>query len=285
MTRALDLLDSAFPAKSAALRSRVSSLTLFRITARLVEARTKPDSARKLATFFESFVSALRAEVEKGSEAEDEDLIEFQECITQNLTSGRTIRARERIMHKKLLLFDPTLVESLSGELDPQPWVDDIATLGETAMYLVTALNSASAGITGIDLFKPTNETTKAFAALRTPIECLSDYGHFIDSLYFLTYESTGDGKRYGEAVPDFVNDIRDLRTQLRHDVDHGNHSKAASKRKHLAAVFQKYSGVASPDVSPSSAFPIIQVRILAEFKHMLHSLLSNYQRSAPQPP
>jgi len=281
MIRTLDFLDRAFPVKSAALRSRVSLLTLLRITARLVEAGVKPENALTLGAFFESFISALRTEVEKGSEAEDEDLIEFQECITQNLTSGRTIRARERIMYKKLLLFDPTLVESLSSELDGQPWVADINTLGEAATYLVTALNSAFAGVTGVDLFKPTNETARAFAALRTPIECLSDYGHFVDSLYVLVYESTADGTRYSGELPDFVKDIRDLRTQLRHDVDHGSRSKAASKRRHLGTAFQKYSGLASPDVAPNSAFPIVQVKMLTELKEMLNGLLSKYQDSS----
>ena len=101
MKRSLDFLDKAFDTKSAALRKRTSVLALLRLSAQLVEKSAPADRAKQVGDFFEAFNKALRKEVEKGSDAQDTDLIQFQESITSNLTSGQVIRTRERTLLKR----------------------------------------------------------------------------------------------------------------------------------------------------------------------------------------
>jgi hypothetical protein len=59
----------------------------------------------------------------------------------------------------------------------------------------------------------------------------------------------------------------------LRHDVDHGKGTKAAAKRRHLAAVFSKYSGSPSPEALDPGAFALVQANILSAIESDLFGL------------
>ena len=62
----------------------------------------------------------------------------------------------------------------------------------------------------------------------------------------------------------------------LQHDVDHGKAAKAAKKRKQLAAVFQSYAGLPSPDAVAPAQFGLAQANLLGA----LNSDLSNLAKS-----
>ena len=62
------------------------------------------------------------------------------------------------------------------------------------------------------------------------PVNDLPGYMNVIDNLYFLFHEGPSD-RLDGQNVPAF-SDVNDLRTDLRHDVDHGKEGKPRAKRR-----------------------------------------------------
>ena len=146
----------------------------------------------------------------------------------------------------------------------------EIGRLGESIGSAVTSLNHQYSAIHGQDLFKMTNQTAPALLGLGTPIANLDDYKQFIDNLYFLLHE--GSGSRLNENPPPFE-DIKLLRTDLRHDLDHGGSRQVAKKRKSIGIVFSKYAGSPSPQTVALERLPAIQGKILKTVLSALEDL------------
>jgi hypothetical protein len=68
---------------------------------------------------------------------------------------------------------------------------------------------------------------------------------------------------------------INDLRTDLRHDVDHGDKSKIRSKRKKAGTTFALYAGEGTPDTIEPAKYPLFQANILTAIEGDLRALLS----------
>jgi hypothetical protein len=226
----------------------------------------------RLREFFESFMRELVRQVEKGHGATDRDLLQFQGTISANVLTGP--QTRHTILLRKLLLFDPGFAEVLGQEGILESAIqsklsESMASLQES-IYVV---NTAYSGTHGGDLFKATNETTQAVAIAGQAVTNVKEYGAFVDALYFLLFEGSGEGARFPSGLPQVVTDIKDLRTQMRHDVDHGKPAKARSKNKHLAGVFRKYANASSPQVLNPDLFPVVQARILSDVDQMLMNL------------
>jgi hypothetical protein len=92
-----------------------------------------------------------------------------------------------------------------------------------------------------------------------------------IDDLYFLFRESAGT--RLGSWPASFAH-INDLRTDLRHDVDHGDEAKIRSKRRKAGMTFKLYAGGGTPDTIEPAKFPLIQANILGAIEGDLQALL-----------
>jgi hypothetical protein len=108
---------------------------------------------------------------------------------------------------------------------------------------------------------------------LRKPVKNLEAYGTFIDDLYFLFKE--GPGSRIDQStLPSFVH-INDLRTELRHDVDHGDKGKIRAKRKKAGTTFAVYAGEGTPDTIEPAKFPLFQVNLLTGIEGDLRVLLT----------
>ena len=75
------------------------------------------------------------------------------------------------------------------------------------------------------------------------------------------------------------ISKINDLRTNLRHDLDHGSESKAAAKRKKVSATFRKYAGTSSPATLSPERFPIVQLGLLNALETDLQQLLLNVDK------
>ena len=147
-------------------------------------------------------------------------------------------------------------VDSIAGSgLD-----EEIGRLGSAIGSAVTDLNDRYSAIHGKDLIKMTTRTTKALLDIGTPISSLDGYKQLIDNLYFLLYE--GPGGRLANR-PQSFEDIRQLRTGVRHDLDHGKAGQAGKKRKKVGAVFSQYAGSPSPETVSPERFPAIQGSIL----------------------
>jgi hypothetical protein len=132
----------------------------------------------------------------------------------------------------------------------------------------------------GDDLFKPTSKSIQALKHLGKPAKDFSGYKDFVDGLYFIFHESVGQRLGGVPTIQSFA-DINSLRTELRHDVDHGSKGKVRAKRKKLGAVFEKYAGTTSPLVLAPEKFLAVQANILLSLESDLLKLPALIEPSA----
>ena len=277
LRRTLDILDLIFPNKDTRLRNRTIVQSLSTLVSSMTSTETARNRAADLREFIDFFLGELAHQVEMGQEATDGDFIQFQKTVNANVRSGP--RTRQNILLRKLLVHDPTFgdlfgVESIAGcGLN-----EELGRLAESIGSAVTGLNHLYSAINGKDLIKMTNRTTEALLRLGTPISDLEAYKQFIDDLFFLFDE--GPGSRLQEKPQSFA-DIKQLRTDLRHDLDHGKPGKAAKKRKSIGAVFFQYAGSPSPQTVAPERFPAIQGSILRNVSSDLEDLKDSLGTSA----
>ena len=182
-------------------------------------------------------------------------------------------RARQEIMLRKLFRVAPELAEIFDPAVIAESGVSGrITVLGDSIVQLINQINGKHAAKAGDDLFKATNKTTQALLRIRKPLKDLDGYEAFIDDLYFLFRESAGT--RLEGMWPLSFGHIKDLRTDLRHDVDHGDAAKVRSKRRKAGATFKLYAGQGTPDTIEPVKFVLIQSNILGAVEGDLRTLL-----------
>ena len=269
LCQTLDALDLIFPVKDARLRNRTIVQSLSTFVSSMTSLKTAGARAGDLKKFMNFFLDELGRQVELGQEATDKDFILFQKTVNANVKSGP--ETRQNILVRKLIMHDPTFQELFRSETIAASGLDkEIGRLGKAIGSTVTSLNHEYSANRGEDLFKMTNRTTDALLRIGTPIANLDDYKEFIDHLYFLLHE--GPGSRLGEKLQPF-DDINLLRSDLRHDLDHGKPGKAAKKRKSIGTVFAQYAGSPSPYTVAPELLPAVQGRILTRVLAALEDL------------
>ncbi len=106
---------------------------------------------------------------------------------------------------------------------------------------------------TGKDsIFKPTSKTYTAVQCLLTSFSADdTTFGCVIDSLYMLLYEGSGSAKRILDVLPDAecttLWNIKHIRTDFRHDIEHGDEKKYLAKKKLIGCAYQSICGKARP--------------------------------------
>jgi hypothetical protein len=271
---ALDLLRIAFKNKGESLRTRTVVQSLITLACRFVEtgAANDPTVAGEIRTFFESFRSELTKQVELGQGASDSDYLTFQASVNANVKGGA--KTRHQILLRKLFRLSPHLAALFDANIVAESGVSSqISALGESITALVEQLNGKYSATTGEDLIKATNKTASALVRLGKPVKDFQRYGTLIDDLYFLFRE--GPKARLEGKWPTAFTDVNDLRTDLRHDMDHGDRKKIRAKRHRTAAAFVKYAGEGTPSTLEPSLFPMVQANILAAIESDLRSLLA----------
>ena len=273
----LDILDLIFRDKDTRLRNRTIVQSLSTVVGSMTSTDTAKSRAADLREFIDSFLNELAHQVELGQEATDKDFIQFQKTVSANVRSGP--RTRQNILLRKLLVHDPTFADLF--RLDSMAGCglnEEIGRLAKAIGSAVTGLNHQYSAIHGKDLIKMTNRTTEALLRLGTPISDLEEYKQLSDDLFFLFDE--GPGSRLHEKPQSFA-DIKQLRTDLRHDLDHGKPGKAAKKRKSIGTVFSQYAGSPSPQTVAPERFPAIQGSILRKVSSDLEDLKDSLGTSA----
>jgi Protein of unknown function DUF262 len=257
---ALKYLHDGFPRPFPLFRNRTIVQSVITLVCHLQQAGLPPKRAPVLREFVEFFLAELRKQVELGQNATDQDFLAFQRTVNANVKTGA--RTRHSILLRQLFRKHPDFFSSFSQSAEITKGMGQARDeLARNVRELISSINERYAARHGSDLFKPTNKTATALTSLGMPLVSLHDYRVFIDNLYFVFRE--GIGQRLNANVPRSFLHINDLRTMLQHDVDHGQTSKVAKKRKQLAAVFQGYAGVSSPDAIDPSLFPLVQTNIL----------------------
>lgn len=268
---ALDFLRTAFKNKGSSLRTRTIVQSLITLTCKLVETGRSKGLETQLRKFFETFMAELAEQVEMGQLATDSDYVTFQQSVNANVKGGA--KTRQEIMLRKLFRIAPELADVFDPSIVAQSGVSGrISSLGDSIVQLIDQLNRAHASKTGEDLFKATNKTAQALLNIRKPAKNRAEYESLIDELYFLFRESVGT-RLHGTWPTSFAH-INDLRTDLRHDVDHGDAGKVRSKRRRAGGTFNLYAGGGTPDTIEPEKFPMIQSNILGAIEGDLRGLL-----------
>src|SRR5205807_7957536 len=225
----------------------------------------------QLRKFFETFMAELAEQVEMGQSAPDSDYVTFQRSVSANVKGAA--RTRQEILLRKLFRIAPDLAEIFDPSVVAESGVSGrVAALGESITELISQVNGKHAAKKGEDLFKATNKTTQALLRIRKPAKDLAGYENFIDDLYFLFLESVGT--RLDGAWPVSFAHVNDLRTDLRHDVDHGDPAKVRAKRRKAGNTFTLYAGGGTPDTLEPIKFVLVQSNILGAVEGDLRGIL-----------
>ncbi len=260
LLQACEYLDRVFPEKSQILRNRTVVQSFATVVAKIVQIGRGNGREKALKAFLEAFTNELAEQVELGLNATDKDYIEFQRSINANVRTGP--RTRHRILLRKMFAFDPSFAEVFEAtELAGADFPGHIAELAEHVAAGIERANEIYAAVQGEDLFKPTNKTVKALRDIAKPARDMQGYERLVDALYFLVRESVG--QRLREGVPQSFSDVVDLRTALRHDLDHGSVRKAAKRRKGVAETFKRYAGAGTPTTVDPVRFVVVQASLL----------------------
>lgn len=267
---ALAFANRGFPSDTTLLRNRTVVQSLLTLVCRLIQPGKAAGKEKRVAEFFERFLSDLSKQVELGQRATEPEFQQFQRTVSANVRTGA--RIRQELLLRRLLAFDPISVELFGATAVAESGLRTAVRSGAgDIVKLIGQINERYAADHGEDLFKATRKTTQAQARMGKPVADFDGYSDLIDDMYFLFWESTGD--RLKGKVPQAFNDINLLRTDLRHDVDHGRPRKVRAKRQKTARVFKKYSGVTSPAGLAPERFIIVQSNLISAIKGDLRSL------------
>ena len=271
LVAALDFVDAGFDETAGrALRNRTIVQSLLTLVCKFLRSGELKGKEKRICTFFLEFLRELNRQVELGQRASDPQYLEFQRTVNANIKDGP--RIRQRILLRKLFQAAPDFVCSLDTSAISEIGVKrSIENDAARIVELVAQLNEGYSAQNGTDLFKPTNRTTQALGKIRKAIHEFADYKSLIDDLYFLFHE--GVGTRLDGQTPDAFKDVNTLRTDLRHDVDHGSGGKVKSKRKQIGETFRKYGGAPSPAGLAPEMFVVVQANLLSALRRDLERL------------
>lgn len=267
----LDLLHSVFKDDGSTLRTRTIVQSLITLTAKLIGTGRSSLIKSEVQPFFELFSEELVHQINMGQSASDSDYLMFQQSVNANVRDGAL--TRHQILLRKLFRISPSLADVFDPSIVAESGIiGRVKALGESIAQLIDQLNKKYSASNGEDLFKATNRTTQALLRMRKPANNLEEYKAFIDDLYFIFRESLGP--RLGTTWPASFVDANDLRTDLRHDIDHGEAGKVRTKKRKIGKVFTKYSGNGTPDTIEPTKFPLVQFNILGAIEGDLRDLL-----------
>jgi len=277
LKEAIAFLNRAFPEPSGRLKNRTIVQSLITLTARILASGKSKSKEKAVAIFFDDFMTELTRQVELGPSATDADYLRFQRSVNANVRAGA--RIRQEILLRKLFLLAPALAEVFDAATIAESGVTGrIGELAESVRELVDQANSVYSASSGEDFFKSTSKTAQALVRVGKAARSFTEYARLVDDLYFLFRESVG--ARLKDKWPLSFADINTLRTELRHDVDHGDKGKVRNKRKKTGEVFRRYAGAASPQGVDPTRFPLVHANLLTALETELRAILGGLQAS-----
>ena len=267
----LEFVHLAFKGRGASLRTRTIVQSSITLACKLVDTGRSQGLEEQFYKFLETFTKELAGQVEKGQNATDTDYLTFQNSVNANVKGGA--KTRHQILLRKLFGISPGLADTFDPSIIKESGVSGrVSSLSSSINQMIDQLNKKSSAKSGEDLFKATNKTTQSLLRIGKPITDLQGYEKLIDDLYFLFREAVGT--RLDAGMPVTFRHINDLRTDLRHDVDHGEKGKVRAKKRKLGATFAIYAGGGTPDTIAPARFPLIQANILGGIEGDLRTLL-----------
>lgn len=128
-----------------------------------------------------------------------------------------------------------------------------ILTLGKNVVKKIEYINDLYLNNGEREFFKPTNKSLSAVLCLSTAFSTdETTFGNVIDSLYKLLYEGNGgQNLRVTNLLSDeecgTLWDIKSLRTDFRHDTDHGKEKDFLKKKKEIGRIYKTLCGKEKP--------------------------------------
>jgi hypothetical protein len=276
LRESFEYLNRVFKERSPLLKNRTVVQSIATLVSRLIAGGNAAGQEARLLKFFKHFMAELSRQVELSEAATDADYLRFQGSINANVRSGA--RVRHEVLLRKLLAYDASFFDLLDATAIAESGpTASLKEAGERIAKLVGAINEAYSVKAGEDLFKATNRTVTALTQLGKRIGTMADYQRLIDDAYFLFRESTG--YRLGDAIPEAFVDVNQLRTDLQHDVDHGDRKKVVAKKKKIGTTFRKYAGENSPYTIGPERFPLIQANLLSAIESDLRLLVPRFAK------
>ncbi len=249
----ISFLDSSIDQDFKLIRNRASVTTIFALVANMNKNgfELTATNAEKIGKFYMDFLNELRIEIEKGAKSKQPEFILYQSNVTQGADSSTSLRKRLSIIRTKLITRYPELqkyfeLQDSERELINHRRKETISTITNQCLILVGRINDIYKGKEGIDLFKPTNENFKSSVSINKPTSNELEFKSFIDSLYKIIYEGSGALKRIPTDLlldDSIYFDIKHLRTDYFHDIEHGTDNKIEKKQKTISSIYQKYTG------------------------------------------
>lgn len=143
--------------------------------------------------------------------------------------------------------------------------------VGGRLVRLVFEINTAAERSGENYVFKPTTKTMYAFHQIPTTVASEERlFMEVVDALFFLLYEGSGDAARltskYDTTRLDALWLLKHLRLGARHDLDHGNGTKANKKFEQVGAAYNELIGMPLPKAREDwkSAQLVLYERIVA---------------------
>jgi hypothetical protein len=267
----LDWVDQVFPGRESQLRNRTVVQSILTLAARINASGRGMGHEQLFYKFINDFLAKLSKQVELGSEATDQDYLLFQNSINANVRSGA--RIRNEILLRKMLRADPAFSQMFDPTVVAESGLSkDIKRLSTSIADLITKANTAYAAKHGEDLFKPTNKTVQALTRLGKVVSNYAEYKDLVSDLYFIFWEAAGT--RLGNLTPTSFVDVNAIRTDLEHDLDHGNAKAIVTKRKRTNLSFIKYAGASTPTTIAPELFPVFQGNLFSALEADLRGLL-----------
>ncbi|HVX28587.1 MAG TPA: DUF262 domain-containing protein [Parafilimonas sp.] len=249
----LDLLAKIFPDENQIFRNRASITTIFTIVDDLIKNGydfTKEEKRNRLKDFYEDFDEKLKSEVEKGAAAKDPELIVYQSKVTQGADNKTSISLRRSILKRKLVEYDSSFkefVEVTPAEIDLLDYrkKETIKEISDSCLMIITEINKIFKPKKGGDLFKMTTDVISGSMIIAKPVETRQDFKEFMDALYKIVYEGSGSLARIPADLKDdnaIYFDIKHIRTDCFHDVEHGEETKIKKKQEVISDIYKKYT-------------------------------------------
>lgn len=148
-----------------------------------------------------------------------------------------------------------TFQENSGYDLDEEfakSMISKILTSGKEIPRKIEYINELRMATGQEPIFKP---TTKAYTSTQCLLTAFSTddvtFGCVIDSLYMLIYEGSGSAKRILEVLSDsectILWNIKHIRTDFRHDIEHGNKKGYLAKKQEIGRAYQAICGKPRP--------------------------------------
>jgi len=266
----LDALHLIFAEKPKLLRNRANILSCYLLVNQF-DHKTLKENIKYFKDFFSRFFELLDTETEKGKLSKNKEIISYQDAISRNTDSREAISVRQQILLGYLAKFQPILYSQISNGNN---YNEVLAQVSTEIKDLLLRLNKSKLGVLGEDAIKMTSTNLETIDKLSSPVDDEKSFGEMIDNLYKLLYEGSGNCQR--TTFSEIIDDLKILRTDIRHDWDHGAKKVIKKKSNMIANVYSKYTGKKSLPLFDEKDFEKIQLLIYTKVKDYLSDELGS---------